>query len=529
MTRSSIVGVACFLTGITAITAQTPAERWWSHVTFLADDRLAGRETGTDGYRRAADYVVEQFSRLQLQPGTGNSYRQPVAFRWQRIVESQSRLELVREGRVEQLALGEAAMLNARSGTAPALEGSLVFVGYGLVIPELKHDDLAASDLRGRVAVYLTGAPASVPGPLSAHYQNARWEALRRAGAIGVIAIQNPKGQDIPWERQMVNRFLPSLALADEALDTAAGQQLSVTFNPARAEALLAGSGYRFSEILDLANSEKPLPHMPLPSRIRTAVAVERRTVTSDNVVGVMPGTDPALRDQVVVVSAHLDHLGTGVPVDGDAIFNGAMDNASGIATLIETAAALTAAKPKRTIAFVAVTAEENGLLGSRYFARHPAISGRIVANLNTDMFLPLFPLTSIVAQGLEESDLAADLRDVGVRFGIKVLSDPEPERRAFVRSDQYSFIQTGTPALSLKVGFESQSREHEIVRRWRAERYHSVRDDLSQPVDLQAATDFNAVYAALVEAVANRQTVPTWNADTFFKRYARETVAGRD
>ena len=191
----------------------------------------------------------------------------------------------------------------------------------------------------------------------------------------------------------------------------------------------------------------------------------------SDNVAAVLAGRDPKLKDEFVVVTAHLDHVGKGEPINGDAIYNGAMDNASGIATLIETAAAAAAAKGgfRRSILFVAVTAEEKGLLGSRYFANHPTVPRQaIVANLNTDMFLPIFPLRSVIAQGLEESDLADDLRRAAAPLKVQVLSDPEPERNAFVRSDQYSFIKVGIPALSLKNGYTKGSAEQEIVRRWR-------------------------------------------------------------
>src|SRR5262249_12044192 len=213
-------------------------------------------------------------------------------------------------------------------------------------------------------------------------------------------------------------------------------------------------------EILELSDAGKPLPKFALKGVFRSVVAMGGEAVTSENVVGILPGTDPRLRNEYVVVTAHLDHLGTGTPVNGDSIFNGAMDNASGIATLVETATAAASMKGlKRSIAFVAVTAEEKGLLGSRFFATEPAIAGGVmVANLNTDMFLPLFPLKSVVVQGLEESDLAADLRTVAATMKVQVLSDPEPERNAFTRSDQYSFIRRGVPALSLKVGFTKDS-----------------------------------------------------------------------
>jgi Zn-dependent M28 family amino/carboxypeptidase len=255
-------------------------------------------------------------------------------------------------------------------------------------------------------------------------------------------------------------------------------------------------------------------------------VAQETEPISSENVIGILPGTDPKLKDEYVVISAHLDHLGTAVkPVDGDAVFNGAMDNASGVATLIETAAAAATKKGlKRSLLFIAVTAEENGLLGSRYFAHRPTVPAlKIVANLNTDMFLPLFPMKSMIAMGLQESDLADDLRSVAARAGIAVLTDPEPERNAFTRSDQYSFIRQGVPALSLRVGFTKDSPEHAIVKKWRTERYHSVRDDLSQPFDRQAAVDFNRMFTSVMEAVANRPTRPSWNHDSFFRHFSRQ------
>jgi Zn-dependent M28 family amino/carboxypeptidase len=339
-----------------------------------------------------------------------------------------------------------------------------------------------------------------------------------------VLSITNPKGMDIPWDRSKLARFLPSLAIADPALDETLGQQVAVTINPARAEPFFEGSGHTFKELLALSNEGKVLPRFPIPASARIGVTIDARPLESDNVIGILRGTDPTLRNEFVVVSAHLDHLGVGEPIGGDAIYNGAMDNASGIATLIETAAALSARGGlKRSVVFAAVTAEEKGLLGSRYFANRATVpSSAIVANLNTDMFLPLFPLKSLVVQGLEESDLAEDLKRVARPRAVEVLSDPEPERNAFTRSDQYSFIKTGVPSLSLKVGFGRNSAEHEIVRKWRTERYHAPSDDLSQPVDREAAEAFGALYVEVVAAVANRPTRPRWNGDSFFRRFAR-------
>ena len=523
--RRAIVTFLAMLGSFSVLDA-ADADRWWSHVTFLSDDRLEGRDTGSAGHREAARYVADQFRQAGLSPGGTDGFMQPVRFRSRRIVEEQSSLALVTNGASVPIVLGDEATFNMRVEPAPSVTAPIVFAGYGLTVPELQYNDLAGLDLRGKVVLLLTGGPSNIPGPLLAHYQAVRWSILREAGAIGVISITNPKGMDIPWERSMLSRFMPSLTVADPAFDETTGQQLAVTVNPARAEKFFAGSGHAFKDILALSDQGRPLPTFPIAASIRATVATATEDIESPNVVGILPGTDARLTDEYVVLSAHLDHMGVGEPVNGDRIFNGAMDNAAGIGTLLETAAAIRESGKtfKRSIVFLAVTAEEKGLLGSRYFAGRPTVpAGGIVANLNTDMFLPFFPLRSLVVQGLEESDLAADVQRAAGLSGVKVLSDPEPERNAFVRSDQYSFIRRGVPALSLKVGFDRGSPEHDVIRRWRTERYHAPSDDLGQPVDLQAAADFNRLYLLVVEAVANRAERPRWNGDSFFKRFANQ------
>jgi len=508
------------------VEAQADGQRWWSHVLFLADDKLEGRNTGSEGHRKAAAYVADHFKRAGLKPAGTSGYLQPIKFISRRILEDQSSLALIRDGKDEPLALGDDAFFNMRIEPAQAVEAPVIFAGYGLTVPEMQYDDLAGLDLRGKVVLYLSGGPSDIPGPLLAHYQSAgeRWAFLKRRGAIGTIAIQNPRGTDIPWERSTLARFQPSMVLADASLDETSGQTLSVTANAARAEKFFTGSGHSFKEILGLANEGKPLPTFSLPLSVKAAVRFETAKVESQNVVGVLPGVDPGLRNEYVVLSAHLDHLGVGKPIKGDSIYNGAMDNASGIATLLEVAAKLHEAKkaPRRSVIFLAVTAEEKGLLGSKYFAAHPTVKPEaIVANLNTDMFLPLFPLRSLIVHGLDESDLGSQLRVVASSLGLQVLADPEPERNAFIRSDQYSFIRRGVPALSMKVGYTKGSPEAAKVAKWRTERYHAPSDDVRQPVDLTAAADFNQVMLRLTEAIANRTERPKWNSDSFFRRFA--------
>jgi Zn-dependent M28 family amino/carboxypeptidase len=314
------------------------------------------------------------------------------------------------------------------------------------------------------------------------------------------------------------------MSLADRTLDEGPGQQLSVTMNPAHADKLFAGTGHTFAELLALVDAGKPVPSFALPARLKATTAVERAQVESQNVAGVLRGSDPRRRDEYVVLSAHLDHLGIGGAVNGDTIYNGAMDNASGVAAILEVAAALreSGAKPARSILFVAVTGEEKGLQGSRYFAAHPTVPrSKIVANVNTDMFLPLFPLKTLMVLGLDESDLGQDIRATAQAVGVGVQADPEPQRNRFVRSDQYSFIKLGIPALAMKVGYEPNSPEAATAAKWTAERYHAPSDDLNQPIDRSAAAKYVEIVKDLAVRVANRADRPRWSDSSFFKRFA--------
>src|SRR4051812_24735837 len=437
--------------------------RWWSHVSVLADDRFEGRDTGSPGHRAAAEYVAREFEKLGFKPAGTDGFLQPVAFRSRTIDEAHSRLELVGPSGPEPLELGTDAVVSLRVDPAPEVDAGLVFAGYGLSIPEAGHDDFRDLDVRGKVVVYLRGAPPTIPGPIAASAQTLEkaGETLRRHGAVGTVMILNPRSMDIPWERAALARFLPSLGLADASSDDGRGLSLAVTANPARAERWFAGSGHTLQEVLDADAAGRPLPRFPLPGRIKATVSVTRTELTSHNVAAVLPGSDPRLKGEYVILSAHLDHLGVGKPINGDAIYNGAMDNASGVATQLDVAAILkeSGARPRRSILFLAVTAEEKGLLGSRHFANAPTVDpGAIVADINTDMFLPLYPLRSVIAFGLDESDLKDDLTASAKARGLAVLPDPDPKRNIFIRSDQYSFIRRGIPALMLMVGYEKGS-----------------------------------------------------------------------
>ena len=510
-----------------AADAPTEGQRWWSRVAFLADDKLEGRNTGSQGYRKAADYVAGEFERAGLRPAGTDGYFQPVKFNSREIVERNSSLELVRDGKADVLKLGEDGLIGVRVDPAKSVEAPLVFVGYGLTAPEMKYDDFAGLDMRGKIAVYVSGGPSAIPGPLSSHYQSAaeRGKFLERAGVVGTCTVFNPVAMDVPWPRIALSRFQPAMTLDYPDLDESFGQKLGVAINPAHLDKWLAGSGHSAEEILALAKERKELPRFPLTAELRAKVEVKRSKVESPNVVAILPGSDPQLKDEYLVLSAHLDHLGIGEPIHGDRIYNGAMDNASGVATLLDIAEQLHETKPKlrRSLLFVIVAGEEKGLLGSKYFAAHPTVKPeQMVADLNVDMFLPLFPLKILTVFGLEESDLGRQVRAVAEPMGIRVQSDPEPQRNIFIRSDQYNFIRHGVPSLMLAVGYDKGSPEAAIAKQWLTERYHAPSDDIHQPVDLKAAADFNKVVLKLAEAVANQDARPKWNSDSFFRRFAK-------
>jgi Zn-dependent M28 family amino/carboxypeptidase len=337
-----------------------------------------------------------------------------------------------------------------------------------------------------------------------------------------MVGIPNPANLDLPWDRLAQSRLEPHMALLDGD-DPYAGLQLYLYFNPASLDKLLAGSGHTAGEILARMDGGDPLPHFELRGRIAATIDATVSVATSENVVAVLPGSDPALRAEHVVLSAHLDHLGVASEGPGDRIYNGAMDNAAGVAVLLQTAREMARRKaPRRSVVFAAVTAEEEGLLGSRAYVNAALARGRrLVADLNTDMFLPLHPMRKLLVFGLEESELGEDARAVALAAGLDVQTDPQPRRNRFIRSDQYSFIRAGIPALATKVGFDEGSADAQLQQRWYAERYHGVGDAPDQPVDLAAIGRYEDVIRRLALRIANRDQAPRWREGSVFSQLA--------
>ncbi len=487
---------------------------------------MEGRGTGTDGYRRAADYVIRQFESAGLEAAGTDGFLQSVDFNVSQLDEAASSLSLIRSTGEETLKLRQDAQIAVSSETVPELEAELVFVGYGLEIPEYGYSDLAGLDLNGKIVVFFRGGPSDLPSPIKAHYASLeeRWRYLRKAGVVGYMQMSNPKVPDLPWDRIASGLLLPRMELRESAPDEPRPLPIAVAFDPEQLDRLLAGSSHTASEVTRGLGAPGPLPRFPIPARLRARVKVRRSTARCWNVVGQLRGSDPDLRQEYVVGSAHLDHLGIGEPINGDPIYSGAMDNASGVATLIEIAKAMkeSGQRPKRSLVFLAVTGEEKGLLGSEYFAKHPTVSGPIVADLNMDMFLPLFPMKYLEVMGLDESTLGVDIRDLGHQSGFEAVGDAEPDRVLFIRSDQYNFVKTGVPSLMLSLGYTKGSPEENAVATFLRDRYHSPADDLGQPVDKVAAAQFTDFLGRLMLRVANNPERPQWNRTSFFRRFAK-------
>lgn len=522
MPRRSFVLSILLLLGLPAFAAD-PAAQWWTDVSTLAHDDMKGRLTGTPDYLRAADYVIGRLKSEGIRPAGTDGYLQPVTFEQQVVDHAVSRAELMdTKGAVTPLKMGDDLLISAGSGPRPPqVDAPLVFIGYGLHLPRHGHDDFAGLDLKGKIAVMISGGPADISGAVKSNARFERLEQLSKLGVVGVIGLTTPGQMEILWERQKLLVRQPGMYLADADLRDVKVPMFAAALDPAKAELLFQGSGHSFAELSALADASKPVPRFALPLRLKAGIVATRSQLTSPNVIGVLDGSDPKLKSEYVTVSAHLDHLGVGAPINGDAIYNGAMDNATGVASVLDMARRLKSGPPpKRSILFLFFTAEEKGLLGSSYFARRPTVpKAGIVANLNLDMALPLWPLTSVFSPGQDESSLGDDLRAAAAPLGIEVTADPMPDRNSFTRADQYSFVREGVPALFPKFGFAKGTPQFEMERQWRSTRYHSPSDDLSQPILKDEAMKLNALSAAVLRRVADADARPRWVAGSIFAR----------
>jgi len=521
-------GLAAFSLAAAAL-AQGPSaefrpEAFRAHVAFLADDLLEGREAGSRGHEIAARYVAAQFAALGLRPGgAGGSWYQPIEF-----------MRYTPAG-APTLTVGERVITHGREmvmraspdAAALAIEAPLVFAGYGLDLPARGHDDYRGLDVRGKIVVVLDGTPRGIPSDVAAHLNGEKRRAAAARGAVGLIQVRTrAASRRTPWAR--MTRFAGRPGTTWIGRDGAPfvdgqGLRFSATVDEASAASLFEGAARPLASVLNEAARAGRRPRgFALPRTARVArEAAQATRFSSPNVVALLPGTDPSVADEYVLLMAHLDHIGVRAPGPNDSaadrINNGAMDNATGVATLIEVARAMNRPgnRPRRPVLIAAVTAEERGLLGAEYLARHPVVDGRIVAVVNLDMPVLNYDFSDVIAFGAEHSTLGPIVARAAARMGVRLSPDPLPEEGLFTRSDHYKFVREGVPSVFLMTGFAGEG-EREF-RRFLDTRYHSPSDDLSQPFHWQAGARFAQLNYLIAREIADSAETPLWYADSFF------------
>jgi Zn-dependent M28 family amino/carboxypeptidase len=497
---------------------------------YLSDDLLEGRGTGTRGYELAAKYVAAQFEQIGLQPwGDAGTYYQRVAYRSQRPDGEKSAFTLMRGGHQETLVFRKDFITRGDPGRADSLvEADVVFVGDGVTAPDKGYDSYKDVDVKGKIVALFYGAPPSFETSLRAHYSSGEVKRANAVahGAVGMILLDDPVLERLyGFAMQTRDLAFPQLNWLDpqgRPNDYHPDLKGQAFLSMAATKRFFAGAGRNADEIY-AADKAGKTPSFDTGWKAKMQVSTKLEDVHSPNIVAKLEGSDLKLKDEYVVFTAHLDHVGIGEPVNGDSIYNGALDNASGSACLLEIARALGShARPRRSILFVAVAGEEEGLLGSGYFAHYPTAEKRaIVANVNMDEDQMLWPLKSIIPFGAEHSSLDEVVREAARRMHLAVDPDPMPEEVVFIRSDQYSFVKQGIPAVFPVPGFKSDDPKinpAKIFASWEEQRYHQPSDDMSQPgLDFREAARFAQFNLLVGYLVAEKTDRPAWKKGDFF------------
>ena len=517
--RAPIAFSALLLAGAAGAQTFSP-DRVRADVGYLADDLLEGRGTGTRGYDLAAHFVASRFEALGLAPGGTNGWYQDIPFVTANADPAHASAATFNGQRLisgEHIIIGPTVAAATIDQSAPA-----VFVGYGLEEKTLGLDDYAGLDVRDKIVVYLSGTPEGLPGEIAATLNEKKSELAVSKGAIGAISVAKPDLLKLfPWDKIIANSSLARMRWVHpdgHVEDRTAALRLSVLVDPTAAEILFKGSPLE-GKLTALFADKKVRPKgFLLPNPIR----VERFSVLSKtrsgNVLGLLEGSDPLLKNEVIMLSAHLDHLGIMPGRTGDSIANGAMDNAAGVATMLEAARAFvdSGKRPKRSILFVALTGEEKGLFGSEYLAKYPVGKGRrLVANVNLDEPLMTYDFTDVIAFGAEHSTIGATVGRAAAQMGVKLSPDPIPEQNIFVRSDHYSFVKEGVPAVFLSTGYANGGEAAWKV--YEDTHYHDPSDDMSQPIRWDAGAKFARINYLIARELADAPAAPRWYAGDYF------------
>ncbi|MHA6720161.1 M28 family peptidase [Sphingomonas sp. RS6] len=496
-----------------------------AHVQFLAADSLRGREAGTRDYDVAADYVAARMLAMGLKPGGADGgWFQPFRLVSYRPAEPAS-WTLTRGGAAVPFAFGK-DFINAPVADQAdfAASGEIVFVGYGIVDAQEARDDYKGLDVAGKIVAILAGTPTGLPSDIDAHYgdddQKARLAAAHGARAV-VILESAARRKDYTFDMVVPAYAYPRTTWAPiegPAHDPAGGAPVIGYVSQAGAAKLFDGGALRWSAVQAAEASGGRMPRGALAGTLAVAGRTRSSVRETRNVVGVIEGSDPALRHEYVVLSAHLDHVGVGSAVKGDRIYNGAMDNAIGVAMILDVARSIreSGRRPRRSLLIVALGAEEKGLIGSGYFAALPTVpKSAIVADINLDMPILTYPLVDLVVLGGGRSTLGPAVAAAARGEGLAVVPDPAPEEAFFVRSDHYSFVQAGIPAVSIDTGPGGTGAV--AARAFLDEHYHEPSDQIDLPFDWTSAVKFKRVALATALAVADADERPRWNKGDFF------------
>ncbi len=498
-----------------------------AHVTFLADDTLDGRGSGTKGYTIAANYVAAQFRAMGAVPmgdPAKGSYFQQVPLREAKLV-GQPVLTITGKGQTIRLDSREKVLIGPSAQEAQQrVEAPLVFVGFGIDRPDLGVDDYRQLDVKGKIVVVLSGYPRGMNSEVGAHLNAEKARMAMKRGAIGIITV--PTLQDTsrrPWARRMEMSGEPRsnwLQADGTPFLRAPAIRADAALNPDAAAAIFGTGKQSLAAILAEADKVGGKPRgFALGMTATLERQTEYRPYSSPNVVAMIPGSDPSVADEYVLMTAHLDHIGDHAKGD-DKINNGAMDNAAGVATMIEVAKALAkdGKRPRRPILFAAVTNEEGGLIGSEYLALNPVTGkGKVVAVVNFDMPILTYRFTDVVAFGAENSTLGPVVGKAAAQAGIQLSPDPLPEEGLFTRSDHYRFVQQGIPSVFLMTGHAGPGKE--AFNHFLATHYHRPSDDLNLPFDWAAGAKFAEVNYYIVRAIADEAELPRWYERSLFGR----------
>ncbi len=505
-------------------------ERIEAHLRYLADDARMGRFPGTPGYDESAAYVAQHFEDIGLEPGGEDGWYQQVPMLSRRIEVASARFVFHQDDEDKAQRWKEDFVMQGDTvRPETSITAAVVFVGFGVHAPEMDYSDYDGIDVEGKIVAAFGGAPGRFPHNERAYYSSSLTkaeEAVKR-GAVGLIGLRSRTDQNrYSWKRVSENAGeragMSWVNLSGEAANYFPELQGGALLNVPPAHELFSRAPISFEQALDAADAGTPMS-TPLGTEITLARKTSHESITSPNVVGILRGSERELEHEYIVFTAHLDHVGTGVPINGDTIYNGMYDNAMGTALLIETARAFAAMPqpPRRSIMFIALTGEERGLVGSDYFAHYPTVpSDSLVANVNLDMPLLLYPLADVIAFGSEHSSLEAIIAEVVVEEGFALTPDPVPEEVLFIRSDQYSFVKKGVPSVFLVPGFHSTDPGvdgAEVFREHLQTHYHQPSDDLGRPIDWDSALRFARANVRIGYAVAKDDERPTWNDGDFF------------